>query len=154
MMGARLVDFIAEEYQQKFSETLKTVADTRSTATLELPVVRKDRISVDLLWSIAWSSTDNSIFCITHDISEPKRAERVQQELVQMVSHDLRSPLVAISGFHEFAERGVLGPLNENGIRQIASARRSTGQMLTLACLKLREKEFRLHLSLRAHFKS
>jgi PAS domain S-box-containing protein len=132
IIGAHLIDFIVNEYRGKFSETIKKVIDTRSTTTIELAAVRKNRTSVDLLWSIAWSSTDNSVFCIAHDISETKRAERVQQELVQMVSHDLRSPLVAISGFHEFAERGVLGSLNELGVRQIASARRSTEQMLAL----------------------
>jgi PAS domain S-box-containing protein len=132
IIGAHLIDFIANEYRGKFSETAKSVIDARSTTTIELAALRKNRTSVDLLWSFAWSSTDNSVFCIAHDVSETKRAERVQQELVQMVSHDLRSPLVAISGFHEFAERGVLGSLNEQGVRQIASAKRSTEQMLAL----------------------
>ena len=132
LMGSRLVDFIALDQQQKFSERLKWVIDNRSTATFEMQALRKDKKLIDLLWSVAWSSFDNSLFCITHDISETKRAERVQQELVQMVSHDLRSPLVAISGFHEFAERGILGNLDERGMYQIVNAKRSTQQMLTL----------------------
>ena len=132
VIGAHLIDFITNDCRGKYSETVKAVIASKSTTTVELAALRKNRSSVDLLWSIAWSSTDNSIFCIAHDISETKRAERVQQELVQMVSHDLRSPLVAISGFHEFAERGVLGSLNEHGVSQIASAKRNTEQMLTL----------------------
>ena len=94
--------------------------------------MRKDGRQIDLLWSVTWSVADSSVSCVTHDITETKRAERVQQELVQMVSHDLRSPLVAISGFHEFAERGVMGSFAEGGLQQLYVAKRCTQQMLSL----------------------
>ena len=132
VLGSHLADYVADRYREKFSEKFKSVVATKSQASFEMPLLAKDGGEVELLWSVIWSAADNSVFCVTHDITETKRAERVQQELVQMVSHDLRSPLVAISGFHEFAERGLMGTFDARGMAQLESAKRSTEQMLTL----------------------
>ncbi len=132
ILGSHLVDFIAEKHKERFVEKFKAVVSSKSQISFELPARTRSGAEVELLWSVTWSGVDNSVLCVTHDITDTKKAERLQQELVQMVSHDLRSPLVAISGFHEFAERGLFGALDERGIMQLRSAKRSTDQMLTL----------------------
>lgn len=132
MVGSRLVDFLQADEREQFAERIKQIVATKAPATFEMTMSPKFGDDIELLWSVTWSGLSNSLLCVTHDITEIKRAERVQKELLQMVSHDLRSPLVAISGFHEFAERGLLGTLDERGMKQIHSARRSTEQMLAL----------------------
>ncbi|HEY9757307.1 MAG TPA: ATP-binding protein [Oculatellaceae cyanobacterium] len=132
MVGLRLVDFLQVDEREQFAERIKQIVATKAPATFEMTMSPKFGDDIELLWSVTWSGLSNSLLCVTHDITETKRAERVQKELLQMVSHDLRSPLVAISGFHEFAERGLLGTLDERGMKQIHSAKRSTEQMLAL----------------------
>jgi PAS domain S-box-containing protein len=132
MVGSRLVDFLHPDEREQFAERIKHIVATRAPATFEMTMSPKFGDDIELQWSITWSGLSNSLLCVTQDITETKRAERVQKELLQMVSHDLRSPLVAISGFHEFAERGLLGNLDGNGMQQISNARRSTEQMLAL----------------------
>lgn len=46
-----------------------------------------------------------------HDITQLKKIDRIKNEFVSTVSHDLRSPLTAILGYVELIERA--GPVNE-----------------------------------------
>ena len=41
----------------------------------------------------------------------------MKQEVVAMVSHDLRNPLATIRGFLEMLETGIFGTLNETRIQ-------------------------------------
>ncbi len=72
------------------------------------------------------------MFCVLHDISEQKQAARLRQEVVQMVSHDLRSPLLSIKGIIEMGQAGLIGQLNEQGHKMFAIADRSSNRMLSL----------------------
>ncbi|MCA9801932.1 MAG: PAS domain S-box protein, partial [Cyanobacteria bacterium HKST-UBA02] len=45
------------------------------------------------LWSVRWSNEDAAFLCVVHDLRERKYAEAQRQELMALVSHDLRTPL-------------------------------------------------------------
>jgi signal transduction histidine kinase len=66
------------------------------------------------------------------DISERKQAERLQKEVVQMVSHDLRSPLTSIQAVLEMMQDDMLGNFDDKGKKLVAIADRSASRMLTL----------------------
>jgi len=51
------------------------------------------------------------------DVSERQRLEQLQHDFVQMVSHDLRSPLTSIRGLSQLMQRR--GEYNEENLRQI-----------------------------------
>lgn len=55
------------------------------------------------------------MFAVAHDITVRKEIERVKQEFVAMVSHDLRTPLTSIQGFLALLDTGMYGDLNEYG---------------------------------------
>jgi signal transduction histidine kinase len=61
-----------------------------------------------------------------------KAAERLQRQVVQMVSHDLRSPLSAIQGFYEMLGNGMLGALDDQGQRLLEMAARNSARMSEL----------------------
>src|SRR5262249_51835663 len=98
----------------------------------ETQFMRKDGKVIDILLSAIWSPTDEIIFSVIHDISEQKAAERLRQEVTQMVSHDLRSPLTAIQSFHMLLEAKIAGQLNQKGEELLKAAERSTSRMLRL----------------------
>jgi len=50
----------------------------------------------DVLLSIKWDTAEKSYFVVIHDITGRKELERAKQEFVNMVSHDLRSPLTSL----------------------------------------------------------
>jgi signal transduction histidine kinase len=61
-----------------------------------------------------------------------KRIERLKQEIVNMVSHDLRSPLTSLSVMFELFEMGALGSLNEHGERKVRGAREEIVRMVSI----------------------
>jgi len=43
----------------------------------------------------------HEMLAVSRDVSERKRVERMRQDLVAMLSHDLKNPLTAVLGFAE-----------------------------------------------------
>lgn len=127
-----LIDLVTNDMQAVTSEKLKQVALGEVVAPFESTFIREDKTIVDVLISVTWSQRDQFIFCVAHDITQRKAAERLQQDVMHMVSHDLKTPLNAISNFHEMLETGMYGELPSKNLEQVQRAQRSTERMLTL----------------------
>lgn len=100
--------------------------------SFEARVVRPNGEIIDTMWSVHWSSRDRSLFCVVHDETERKQAERMKQEVVAMVTHDLRTPVAIVRNFLEMLDNKMLGELNQKGQDLAKVADRSTMQMLSL----------------------
>jgi PAS domain S-box-containing protein len=100
LYGARVIDLIAEpnDVSAQFMASLREQNESTST---EVRMRHKDNRVVDTLWSTQWSDEENSTFCVIHDISERRAAERLRQEIVHMVTHDLRTPLTTLSNIFQ-----------------------------------------------------
>lgn len=66
---------------------------------------------------------------MVRDISERKRLERMQNEFVSTVSHELRSPLTSIAGSLSMAANGALGQLPPKAQQMIDLAFRNANQL-------------------------
>lgn len=100
----------------RFEATLKTSAGTAINCLVSLSFVPQEKI----------------LILIFHDISKLKEAERFKQHVVSMVSHDLRSPLTAVSHILEMFDEGMFGELNQEGKIMLSRADQSTKQMSLL----------------------
>src|SRR5262249_52463223 len=85
-----------------------------------------------ILWSAHWSEAEQSLFCVAHDISERKKLERMKQEFVAMISHDLRTPLTSVQGFLAMLLKGIYGDLNETGTQRSGAAERNVSRLISL----------------------
>jgi signal transduction histidine kinase len=66
---------------------------------------------------------DQNMYLVAfEDVSERYEVERFRQELVSMVSHDLRTPLTSVSAVLEMAQAGAYGNVDQPGI---AAAKRA-----------------------------
>lgn len=100
---------------------------------IETKMKRKDGSIVEMLWTGSWSGTDKVLFLVMHDVTERKAAERLRQEVIQMVSHDLRTPLTTISAFLELLRTRQLDSSFSDRMRSLQNAaERSTSNMMTL----------------------
>lgn len=100
LFGTRVFDLIAEapEVAHQFVAGLR---EHNEVSSFEVQMRHKDGHVVDTLWSTQWSEKQRSTFCVIHDMSERRAAERLRQEVVHMVTHDLRTPLTTLGHIFE-----------------------------------------------------
>jgi PAS domain S-box-containing protein len=137
--GERIVQAIKSTVNQETSLKLaqiRTVSQSiaaETTLKLETQMLRKNGTVVDMLWAGTWSVADRTFVCVMHDVSEQKAAERLRQELVQMVTHDLRTPLTTISTYLELLHsRGIIDNAPDRLQKVHAAAERSATNMMSL----------------------
>lgn len=100
LIGARLINLIAEEPEvaQSFLEQLQKI---NQSEPVEIKLRHRDLRPIDTSWSVQWSEDEHTAFCVVHDISERRAAERLREEVLYMVSHDLRTPLTTLNHVFE-----------------------------------------------------
>ncbi len=98
-----------------FDEAVSKATYTR----LENRIMRRDGSLCSAQWSLSWSNEWQMYFCTVNDITQRREIERLKKEFVAMVSHDLKSPLASLQGSLTVFETGVLGTLNEKGLKTI-----------------------------------
>ena len=81
-------------------------------------------IDHDLVFSVqAKQIVDVGQIFTLNDITQLKRVDRVKNEFVSAISHDLRSPLTAIMGYVELIERvGQINDIQKDFIQKIVSS--------------------------------
>jgi len=88
--------------------------------------------ALNVLISLSRVPKDGNLILIFHDITNLKEAERLKQDVVNMVSEDLRSPLTMVSSIFEKFEQGSFGEINQDGKNMLSMAKQSTQQMSVL----------------------
>lgn len=66
------------------------------------------------------------------DVTERHEVERLKQEFISMVSHELRSPLNSVLGFLEMLPEGIYGDLNQTGKEKVDVAERNVNRLVRL----------------------
>jgi len=132
LIGTSSLDLILPEEREKISTRFKAIIKDQSVAGFETQVKRKSGEVIDVLWSSQWSPEENALFCVVHDISGSKEIERMKQEFVSMVSHDLRTPLSAIQGSIELFKEGMYNSNEESGKSALQKMYLSTNRLLAL----------------------
>lgn len=83
-------------------------------------------------FSVQWSDEYGLYTCILRDITERIRAEQLRDQVVAMISHDLRSPLTTLGFTCEILESGKGGELSERGQTAVTQVSQCFKQMMAL----------------------
>lgn len=109
--GSSLLTLIYVQDQQKLEKALEEARTTAAGTQVELQVKSLSGAFKDFLWTIEWSESNSLFFCTARDITAEKELQRVKNEFIAMVSHDLRSPLMSVEitlqALHKFALEGI-----------------------------------------------
>ncbi len=108
LLGARLVNFISEE-NALTEQFVAGFANDREEQSADIQLSHKSNGKVDTSWSIQWSESEQTSFCVVHDVSERRAAEQLRQEVLHMVSHDLRTPLSTLGNVFRFLSQSDSG---------------------------------------------
>ena len=132
LVGSKLTNLVVPEQAQSAWEQLKAITEGDLQPSFETQVKRKDGKIIDVVWSAIWSPAEKTFFLVAHDVTERRQVERFRQEVMQMVSHDLRSPMTSIQGALQSLQAGMGGPINENGRKIMEIAERGSNRILAL----------------------
>ncbi|MGD9682475.1 MAG: ATP-binding protein [Candidatus Obscuribacterales bacterium] len=130
--GRYIVDLVIADDTNRMLDYLAELKETDSTANRELRLRHASGETRCTLWSGQWSPSEKALFLVLHDVTERRRAEDLRRELMAMVSHDLRSPLMTVSNVLDFFERGLYATFEEKGKKFVRSAARNTRSMIFL----------------------
>lgn len=80
IIGKRLGDLLLAEDKESSIESLIGAQKSLDTLNFENRLRKKDGEIISVLWSAHWSIADKALFCVSHDITDRKKAERVLAE--------------------------------------------------------------------------
>ena len=131
IVNRRFTDFLPS------SDRDLTMKFLQEASTSHLPVVFEthmvtDNKAVDLSWSILWSEAEQLFFGVAYDITQQKDLERMKQEFVALVTHDLRTPLTTIQGMSILLTKGAFGELPESANKPLLEIKTESDHILEL----------------------
>lgn len=132
LIGNRLAQFVHQDDIERTNEAIKNIISDQSAASLENRINKKDGTIADMHWSVQWSASEAALFCVAHDISERKRVDRMKQDFVAMVSHDLRTPLTSIQGFLELLSVNAYGELSGVGKESLSVTEGNISRLIAM----------------------
>ncbi|HND04320.1 MAG TPA: ATP-binding protein [Candidatus Obscuribacter sp.] len=141
IVSTRLLDYLDKDCAQSVLAFRDKARQGEMQGALKLSIRRADGEVRDVLWSARWAAEEGKsgeLFSIFHDVTEQSRAEQLRQEVVAMVTHDLRTPLMTVQSFLEllsqgfYGEKSEVGPKEDKSHRHLAGARRSCNRMVLL----------------------
>lgn len=131
LVGKRVASIVFPEDVERTTKALEG-AQHAPIESFENRVMRKDGTLVDTRWSVRYVEQERSLVCVAHDISQRKKLERMKQEFVAIVSHDLRSPLTSINMRLGTLAGGMHGNLPEAALKIISTMEGSVGRLIGL----------------------
>ena len=132
LLGRTVESIVINEEKQRLIQSFQQTMQKNAQASFESTMTRKDGSILETLWTTSSTAGSEKIFCVVHDISERKAAQRLRKEMVQMVTHDLRSPLTSLGVVYAMLQDNKLGQLNAQGHKLLTAAQNNSGRMLRL----------------------
>jgi signal transduction histidine kinase len=118
-----LTFLLAKFFSDSITKRLSTIMDNNRRLAKKEPLLAP----VDGSDEIAKLDED-----FRHMVFELNRSENAKQEYLQMISHDLRTPLSSLKGTLAVTVKGAYGDLNEKGKRRMAEAERETERLISM----------------------
>lgn len=110
-----------------FNRTTARRFDTLVDNTHRL--ARRDQLNPELTGNDELAQLDH----VFHEMARSlKEVEEMKQQFVDMVSHDLRTPLTSLQSFLELLDDGIVGTLTDDGQRLLKGSMASTTRLMAL----------------------
>lgn len=130
LVARRLNELTRPEDSFAADELIRRSISSNDFQTAELTLCKADGALLETRWSCLWSDQESSLFCVAHDVTKEKELERMKQDFMNMISHDLRSPLSSVMGGLIMLTKGLNAPLTPSFREEVESAVRSSEKLI------------------------
>lgn len=132
LLDSEISDLLVDDDKNEWNERFIEIVNSKENGKFESRLIHKTGRVIDVWWSMRWSEAEQCMFCVIQDNSERKVSDRIKQETMNMVSHDLRSPLTSIQFSLDKFGSGMHGQMSEGALKDIAIAKKNVNQLMRL----------------------
>jgi PAS domain S-box-containing protein len=132
LVGAAITSLFPKELVPHAQSVLSSVREQRQSQSFDCPIVRPDGSSCPILWSLAWSETEQAVIAIGCDMTAREELEKLKRDFLAMVSHDMRTPLMSISETTRMLREGAFGTCPDEMVSYLEIVTRNCGRLLSL----------------------
>jgi PAS domain S-box-containing protein len=129
LVGESFFDFVADQDRTLAEKGFKDALAEGESRSLEFRVKQADGL-VHTRWSWLYSSESKELFAVVHNIEQEKVVENLRQDFVDMVSHDLRSPLSSMHVALDLVGQKAYGEISKEAEQEVAGARKNLIRLL------------------------
>lgn len=130
LVGKRLNELTIPQDSFEADELIRRSISVNDFQNGELRLRKSDGTVLDTRWSCLWSDQEGTLFCVAHDITKEKELTQMRQDFMNMISHDLRSPLTSVIGGLTILTTGIKGDLPSGLQEEATSAIRSADKLV------------------------
>ncbi len=129
LAGRSILSILTEETIEPTRNQFTAIEAESKEGQIENTVKCRDGTTKIFLWTVNWQPTAQLFYCVAHDVSHLRAMEKLKQDFLAMVSHDLRTPLNSVSiGLSMLAENR-LGELPASAQSQLSKSRKSVERL-------------------------
>ena len=132
LIGQPFTSLIVQSDATMATEKFREMEASTDKAQFEVTFIGENAVPLNMMVSASYSLKDKSFYCILHDVTAQRQIENLRQEVVAMITHDLRTPLQTILSYLGMLRLGMLGDLNEQGTKLLSLTDRESKRMATL----------------------
>lgn len=129
LVGTPLTTLFKTE-QKQFFEQVQDHAEANYEA--EVTASTKSGEEKEFLLYTEWSKSQRLFFFELKDITEQKQLERSRQDFINMISHDLRSPLTSVQAVLYLFNSGAFGDMSEKAKRALGQTEANIDRLMLL----------------------
>ncbi len=130
--GQMLQDLLVTDSEVNLESLFESGRDMTTEFSFEARLFSRDRKLIDTCWTVEWSHTVQLFFAVVRDISAQAEVDRIKNEMVAVVSHDLRAPIRSIQWTFRLLSQGTYGTVNDLGQRRLRSGEKSAEFLLDM----------------------
>ncbi|MBS1955320.1 MAG: PAS domain S-box protein [Cyanobacteria bacterium SZAS-4] len=131
-VGCSLLDLFEKQAPESFSTFLEDVKNRGGAIELESKASLGPSIPIELSLTEFPISNNAALLATVMDITERREFQRLKQELIAMVSHDMATPLASVQLALEFIASKNLDELTEGDLNLAKKAEKSVGHLVKL----------------------
>jgi PAS domain S-box-containing protein len=132
ILGRSFLQAVPLYEQERFKQYLSQVKLSQKPQKYETQILQAGGALVDLELTAEYSSFDATYYCLALDITARKNVDRLKEQLMAMLSHDLKTPLASLQFALALLSSAKYGTLNEKGDELVHVSEKNVGRLISL----------------------